>query len=755
MPSSSPGFFSADHSVYTITEMFPKRPWQNFLWNDRFIATIDQFGCGGSWHRSGETAHNAGAWADSRLIFLREKNSGAFWAANRNFLKEPFDEFYTEVGQGYSRIVSRFKGLRVCFRIFIPRAGNLECWTVEIENTTAEAKEFSLFAYAGTELSKYPHCAYNNGKWDEELGGVVLNYHSAKPIVHFFAADRRVTEFETTNRRFRGVYGALCMPDAVKAGRLASEETSFDNDLAMALQFDLKLEKGEKRTFNFLAGLCTDADEARQQACKLLAHGEFDRECAAVESSAREMYKRVAVQTPDSDINALADVWLKRQIDLGKTWARGYSRGFRDIMQDTTALTTLNPETAAQQILYCLPYQYPDGNTLRMWEPIDRHPYRDGAVWLILAVTTYLKESGRFEFLNEKTPYFGSEEDGTVLDHCRRGMRFLLDNLGSHGLCLWGGGDWNDSINTAGLLGRGESVWLSQATILAAREFARLLKALGHNEEAQCVITKMETLAANLRKHAWDKDHFICGYNDWNEKIGSYENAEAQIYLNMQTWGVLADAAEDGAALMDLVERELSCPWGYLLNKPSYSHGDEHIGRVSYFEKGSYENGSVYVHGCTFKIAADCALGRGDQAYRTVKMILATNPENPAQHSGVEPYVITNMYLGPANPSRTGESIGGWITGSAGWLFRGIIEFMLGVQADYDGLTMKPCLPRAWKKATCRREYRGSIYLIEIHNPLGLETGTVKVQVDGKEISGIVLPIFGDGKEHQVSVMME
>lgn len=756
---SSPGFFNPDNTVYTITDMFPKRPWRNYLWNERFIASLDQFGGGPSWHRDDELYSGASPRGDNtRLLFLRDRKDGTSWAANRNFLREPFDEFFTEVGQGYSRIVSRYKGLRLGFRIFVPLSGDLEFWTVEIENVTTETKELSLFAYAASDLNSNMHIAYNHGGFDAGLGGVLLTHHGFKVpkvlLTHFLAADATPVAYETTNRRFQGVYGSIHMPDAIRKGRLASEATSFDGTMCMALQFDLTLAPGEKRTIHMLTGLARSSAEAVEMANRRLKKSEFDNEFAAVESRAKSAIDKVFVRTPDAEINALVNVWLKRQIDLGKTWARTYTRGFRDIMQDTTAFTPLDPETAAQKIKYCLAYQRPDGNPLRQWEPTDLHPYRDGAVWLILAVVTYLKETGRFELLDETAPYFESRESGTVLDHCRRGMHFLLDNLGPHGLCLWGGGDWNDSLNNTGLQGRGESVWLTQAVLVATREFVRLLNRLGDHKEAGKAECRADFIAKNLKEHAWEKDHFICGYTDWNEKVGSYDNREGQIYLNMQTWGVLSGTAPDGHALMDLVERELATPWGYVLNKPCYTRGDDHLGRVSYFEKGSYENGAVYNHGGTFKIAADCSLGRGEHAYKTVKMMLASNPANPAEHSGVEPYAVTNMYLGPENQWRAGESLMSWITGAAGWLFRDITELMLGVQADYDGLTLNPCLPSGWKEISIRREYRGSVYRIDIRNPQGLETGTLTIVVDGKSINGNVLPVFTDHAEHHVVVTL-
>ena len=135
-------------------------------------------------------------------------------------------------------------------------------------------------------------------------------------------------------------------------------------------------------------------------------------------------------------------------------------------------------------------------------------------------------------------------------------------------------------------------------------------------------------------------------------------------------------------------------------------------------------------------------------------MMLSTNPANPAEHSGVEPYAVTNMYLGPENKARAGEAIMSWVTGTAGWLFRSITEYMIGVQAGYDGLKVTPCLSSKWKEVTIRREYRGAIYLIEIQNPAGLETGALSIVVDGQPICGNTLPVFNDGREHRVTVML-
>jgi cellobiose phosphorylase len=750
------GFYSEDRTVYTIRNMFPRRPLRNFLWNEKFIMNVDQFGFGPSWHADQGVKTFLCPPLNSRLFFLQDEQE--LWAANRNYERRPFDDFQTEVGFGFSRIYSKYRGLSFSLCLFVPREGSLECWAVELRNETDATRKFSLFAYAGCELNALGEAGDNLGVFDEKLGGIYLSYQrlntKSDRLCVFQVADVKPTAYETSDRRFRGVYGRLQAPEGVLAGKLASQGTTFDLEMCAAQQFDLELQAGETKKLHFLYGLATSLEAAVETRVQRLSADRLQREFEAVVAEAKSGLQRITVNTPDEDINTSVNVWLKRQIHLGKTWGRTYSRGFRDIMQDSTAFMGLDPATAAEKIADCLTHQYPNGNTQRQWQMFLAHPYRDGASWLPAAVAGYVKETGDLDFLERKAAYCDSDESGSVLDHCKRGMDFLFDGLGEHGLCLWGGGDWNDSIETAGLLGKGESVWLTEATIVAAEEYAALLERIGRPAEAAETRKKAEALRVNLREHAWDKDHFICGYNDWGEKIGSYENKEGRIFLNMQTWGVLAGAAPDAAALMDLIERELSCPFGYVLNKPAYRTPDRRIGRVTFFTPGCFENGAAYNHGATFKIAADCRLGRGRLAYETVKKMLPTNPKNPPEHSGIEPYAISNMYLGPEN-LRAGEAPMAWITGTAGWLFRCLVEYMLGVRADWDGLAVRPCLPEHWRDLRVRRLFRGAMYDIRILNPKGLQTGKVKITADGQKLQGDILPAYQDGNEHGAEVEIE
>ncbi|CAA6689546.1 MULTISPECIES: GH36-type glycosyl hydrolase domain-containing protein [unclassified Lentimonas] len=746
--SGALGSFTETGASYLIREMYPKRPLRNFLWNDDFIANIDQFGNGPSWNREGEFESKLCPKERGRLFYLRDLESGEYWSPNRNFDRSGFDVFETEVGLGWSKIVSEHRGIRFEWTIFVPRVGNRECWKVVVSNTGDAPKELDLFAYSGSALNDLEHSAYNHAKFVDSLNGVLISHNAYNfPSTlkhHYVATTAEVRAYETTNRRFVGVYGNLNKPDALsRGGDLESIDTSFDTDMTAILQSRYSLKAGESVELRMVSGLASGLDEAARSAAEVFADGWFESEQAAIAAGIGRFAERIEVSLPQEDKEAefFTNVWLKQQISLGKTWARTYTRGFRDIMQDITAFVSLEPESVAERICYCLERQRPCGNTLRQWEPIDLHPYRDGPAWIVPAVAGYIKETGDFSILERQVTYYESDESATVLDHCQRGMDFLLDHLGAHGLCLWGGGDWNDSLNGAGLQMKGESVWLSQATIVATRMLCELLERIGSSDTAAQYANKADTLAVDLRAEAWDGDHFLCGFTDWGEKVGARENKYAQVFLNMQTWAILSEVAEDPEALSDLIEKELNSDFGYVLNKPSFREGDDHIGRVSYFELGAYENGSVYNHGGAFKLVADCKIGRGQLAYETLRKILPGNPVNPPQVSGCEPYAVSNMYLGPENDLRGGEALMSWITGTAGWLFRGVVEDMLGVRAEYDGLRIDPCLPPHWDGVSVRREFRGSVFNIRINNPDMLEKGTLEIRVDGALLEGDVIPV--------------
>jgi cellobiose phosphorylase len=146
-------------------------------------------------------------------------------------------------------------------------------------------------------------------------------------------------------------------------------------------------------------------------------------------------------------------------------------------------------------------------------------------------------------------------------------------------------------------------------------------------------------------------------------------------------------------------------------------------------------------------------IGHGDKAYEAMKKIMP-NAQKDMDLYKTEPYAYAEYLVGPENPYRYGEGAFTWITGTAGWNFMCATEWLLGARREYNGLRVDPSIPRQWKSCFIRRPFRGSVYEITIENPQGKEHGVKKVVLDGRELDTNLLPVFEDGKTHQVKVIL-
>jgi len=748
------GYFNDLKKEYVITEMRPRRPLLNYLWNETFLAELSHFGFGESFYRVSPLKRRRLILTGDagRMVYIKDRQTGEFYDANRNYKNYDFKKHECHVGIGYHNVISEYKGVEVDFGITIPQEYSAELWQIKVRNTADCAKKISVITSGRVAANVTGHWAYGHANFDQNLGGLYFS-HDAYDVEDlyegiFFKADTKHSSYDVGTVNFKGLYNEWAEPQGLKSEQLSCLGMSFEENYCAALQFDLDLEPNEEKVINIALGVVRSREEAKEITDKCLVKGFYEDTIKGIKAEADRMDSVYTLKTPDEYLNTTTNTWLKRQISLGKTWGRVYGKGFRDVMQDVAGMASFDIEMARKKIKVCLDHMRINGNPIRQFEPINNEPYHDGASWVPATILVYLNESGDLSILDEKCKYIDSDVQDSVFDHMYRGLRFLLDNRGKHNLVLWGGGDWNDSINNVGYKLIGESVWLSIATVKAITEFCKILEIMGGKEEMIASITKeKEILKAAIIEHALEDDRFIYGFNDWGEKVGSEDNKEGKHYLNPQTWAVLADMLDYDSLqkLMNGVEQKLKCDFGYVQCAPAYSKKDLHIGRMAYFIPGGYENGSVYNHGVTFKIVADCMLKNADRAYETVKMIRCDNPKNA--DSGVEPYAVSNMYFGPQEANRPGYAPCSWITGTAGWLYRGITEYIMGVRSEFNGLRIDPCLPSEWQEVEVSRIHRGATYNITIK-----KTGVKSVVMDGKTLDGNLLPITEKGSVHTVEV---
>lgn len=743
----STGFFIKETGEYTITDMYPVRKLKNYLWNEDCLSYVDQFGCGKNVAAVGSLRREFSG--EERYLYIKEED-GYFYSPTRNFRKDKFEEFKSVAGIGYQKITSRYHGILTEFTYLVPKTGRAEMIEAKITNESLETRNLGVYMYSGFFVNIVDHISYSRSSFSKGFNAIVFSHdgfdlpHEYTSVV--FATDGEADSYECTKEGFLGVYNEFSNPDALHRERLKNTCGASDYEYGGAFMFKVKLNAGETRKLYFAAITTRKGEESK--VSDYIGEKRFLQELEYYKNRRETFLKTTRIKSPDDYINVMTNVWLKRQVELGKTWGRGAGKGFRDVMQDITAFVSLDNELARARILSTLAHQYVNGNAIRMFEPDYTHPYMDMPAWIPATILTYLKETNDFKILQEQIVYLDSDIEESVLVHTIKGVEFLLQSLGRRGLVLWGGGDWNDSLNNCGMKGLGESVWLSIATVKAVNELIELLEKIEYDKT---FIRKLESekaaLVENIFKHGYKNGYFIYGYNDNGEEVGGPLSKEGKIYLNPQTWAVLSGLVKgkDAERILDFVEKELACEYGYVQCKPSYTKGDHDIGRATYFCPGIYENGSVYIHGVAFKMVADCIAGRGNAALNTINKIRYDNPAN--SKSGVEPYAVSNMYFGPESPVRKGYALFSWITGSAGWLYRCVTEYIFGIKAEYDRLRISPCLPDEWDNVSAMRVFNGSVY-----NIVYKKGNKKQIVYDGEVINDEILPVSEKNKVHDVTV---
>lgn len=755
---------------YVITEKEPKRPLMNYIWNARILAGVNHFGGGN------------GAYGDRALSYIDPQGKGRccviadgkryFYVKNKTAdtvfnpgwypLKTPVEHFRCVHGLGYTTVSSECAGIAARLQVFVNREDPCEIWTVLLENRADHAQELSLYSFAEFSLEGYArysdYNSYVHAEYDA-ADNLLMCFNAAMEKPHewfnaFVSSDRKPAAFESSRSRFYGTYGSVFAPDSLKSEKLSDTLASCER-MVGALQHDVTLAAGETVTFHVLIGVADKLDTAKSISKKLFQTGKIESDYAALKTETEKLCQSVTVSTPVEKVNNFANYWLKQQVQLCAEVGRDTGKGFRDQLQDAWAVSAFNPKLAAEKILETLSYMYADGRCVRGWLPLDHHIYSDGPIWIPLSVNAYLKETGDYGFLDKEVTYLDGEKD-TVWEHILTAMRFASDDVGKHGLVHSRDGDWNDSLNMTGLQGRGESVWKSIALCLALRNTAEMAKHIRKDASlSDEMLQRAEKMEMAVNKEGWDGKWFLAAINDYDEKVGSHEEKEGKIYLNPQTWAIYAGIVDDERTrlCLDAVDTYLDSDYGPLTLYPAYKKFNDHIGRLTSFIPGIWENGTPYCHGGTFKIVADCICGRGNAAFETMMKILPNSATNPTAHSGCEPYVVTNMYYGPENP-RKGETMFAWVTGTAGWMFRAITQYMLGFHPEYDGFHLAPCIPFDWKEVTMRRKYRLDEYDIVIENPNGRQSGIRELFVDGKKYETDSVKAFLDGKKHTIRIVM-
>lgn len=753
-----------------------------------------------------------------RYIYLKErstqKGSSAdqVWSATYQPVKAKPESYLCRHGLGYTTIETTYHKVKTEITYFVPDGDDCEIWLVKVSNQSKDKKDLQLYPYIEWLLGDYHlelryrniMSLYNRVWFDQKNQAIFAKKTAAWddfnirpfPYTAFFASSLPLKGYATKKYQFLGRYNTEERPEAIfsangsglafkKDKQKAQDELCSGEDGIGVFRHDLKLNSKETKEFVVILGQSKNANIKG-----ILSRYRNLKKAKEALDQTKSLWKKrivdnIIVETPDKDFNLMINTWVKYQLYICNFWSRSPSyyhegsggRGYRDSCQDAEGIMSINSKHALKKIKTIASLIRRDGTTAPGWSdtrgPHGNRPNKDHPVWLTSTVSSYVKETGDKSLLKKLAPYLkdqwirgwdvnfnwkgGSVADGkgTILEHLEKNLNFTFSDVGSKGLPLIGHADWNDGIDAAGIKGKGESVWLAQALVRSLKQLIELAQISGEKKKVEKLLDKVRSMTKRINEHCWDNEWYARGFTDEGEVYGSKKNKEGKIFLNSQSWAILAGIVDPGrlTKLLRSADKYLSGDHGLALFYPAYSKYDSGLGRISMFSEGTKENAAVFCHAATFMIIAYLMAKQGNKAYEEMAKIMP-NKQKDYELYKTEPYVYAEYLVGPEHPYLYGEGAFTWVTGTAGWTFMAATEYLLGVRREFEGLRIDPCVPSHWKKFRIRRPFRGAVYDIRVENPRGKQSGVKTIHVDGKKIEGDIIKPHGDGKVHKVKVVM-
>ena len=783
------GYFTGDGNEYTVKRFDTPLPWTNYLTNGDDCAIVTSTGGGFSFYRSHHAnmilrreQRNLISDTPGRYVYVRDRETGEYWTVNVMPVKKKHESFQAIHGLGYTQIQSVTDGIEGKLLFFVPTGFDAEVVRLKLQNRTGRKRLLSVFFYEELQLGNYyfnEHERTITSMFQEvkHEDGVIYgryklwstsreagdNFRSPNvwPYTVFVTSTTPANGFETSQERFIGVHREVHTPLSVEQGRLSDCDNSGSYAVA-AFQWNVELDEGAGFETDILTGI-SETGKTAGALERIRKPGTIDEFSHATQAFWRDYIGGITIRTPDPEVDRNFNNWNKYQLYMNFSFGRApsyyhleQSMGMRDSFQDAFGMIPLNPAKAREQILRVAGFLFGDGSPCDVTSRIEYKAHKgikvDVPLWMALAVCNYIKETGEWGILDEVIPYLDGGE-GTLYEHILKGIQRVAREPGIYGLPLFGGGDWNDSLNRVGEKGKGESTWLAQFIYFSINEIEPLLQYRKDTDRLDFFKELAERIRMAHEHHCWDGEWYLIGYNDHHEPVGTKTDRVGRVYLNTQTWAVISGigSMDRLEKAMDTVDQYLETEYGMALVWPPYDHLDENIGVSSAFAPGLKENGAVFSHATAFNLVGKALLGRGNDLYRVYKKVLPSG-KDPDIYK-LEPYIYSQFAAGPGSPN-FGRGAYHWMTGTAAWMFRVVLDYMLGVRADYDGLVIDPCIPSHWKEYEVKRTFRGCVYEIRVTNPKGVQKGVGKVWVDGVEMNGNRIVTSVSRRTCSVEVMM-
>lgn len=806
------GYFDDIQREYVITNPQTPWPWINYLGTEDFFSLISNTAGGYSFYKDAKFRritryryNNVPMDSGGRYFYI--KDGETTWSPGWKPCKTPLEKYECRHGMNYTSIEGAKDGVSAKVLFFVPLKTWAEVQKLTLTNHSGVIKKLKLFSFAewclwnaATDMENFQR---NFSTGEVEIEGSVLyhktEYKERRDHYAFYSVNTPIQGYDTDRELFFGLYNGFENPQVVEEGKPRMTEAHGWSPIA-SHYLEVELQPGETKDFVFVLGYVENAEDEKWESKGVINKtkaketiARFDT-AAKVDAAFAELRKYwdnllsiYNVNSGDEKLDRMVNIWNQYQCMITFLFSRsasffesgiGRGMGFRDSNQDLIGFVHQIPERARERIIDIASTQFPDGGCYHQYQPLTKRGnndigggFNDDPMWLILGTISYIKESGDFSILDEMVPFDNDMSIArTLFDHLTVSFDHVVNNLGPHGLPLIGRADWNDCLNlncfsndpnesfqttenkTEG--SKAESLMIAGLFVIYGQDYVDLCKKAGKTAEAARAQAHVDAMKIAVKNYGWDGEWFLRAYDYFGNKIGSNENEEGKIFIESNGWCTMAGIGkEEGLCekALDSVKERLDCEFGIVLNNPAFTKYYIEYGEISSYPAGYKENAGIFCHNNPWIMIGETVIGRGDQAWEYYKKICPSYLEDISDLHKTEPYVYAQMVAGK-DAFRPGEAKNSWLTGTASWNFYAISQFILGIQPDYDGLKIDPCIPKSWKGFEVTRKFRGATYRIKINNPKGVNKGVAKVWIDGLTHNSGVLPIFSEGTEHVIEV---
>ena len=807
------GFFDDMNREYVITTPKTPLPWINYLGNRDFFSLISNT-CGGyTFYKDAKLLrltryryNNVPYDNNGKYFYIKDGEN--IWNPGWQPVKADLDSYECRHGLGYSRFTSSSKNVKASVLTFVPMDDTCEVSHVTLTNQDNCVKELKLFSYV-------EWCLWNadddsrNFQRNLSTGEVEIvdsaifhktEYRERRNHYAVYSVNAKVDGFDTSRDAFLGAYNGADTPDVVVNGACTNSVASGWSPIACH-QLNVRLEPGESRSFVFVLGYVENPDDEKWESYGIInksrawamldryrTDADVEKAFAALKEYWNGLLSNYHVESSNPEVDRMVNIWNQYQCMVTFNMSRsasyyesgiGRGMGFRDSCQDLLGFVHLIPDRARERIIDIASTQFQDGSAYHQYQPLTKKGnsdigsgFNDNPLWLIAGTSAYIRESGDTSILNEQVPFDSDMSvKAPLMNHLKRSFDYIVNHKGPHDLPLIGRADWNDCLNLNCFSAHpgesfqtfgpsegpvAESVFIAGMFVKYGEEYAQLCELLGDQKEADYARSEVEKMYAAVCKDGWDGDWFVRAYDAYSHKVGSHECEEGQIFIEPQGFCVLAGiGVKEGLAqkALDSVKEKLDTKYGIMILQPAYTQYHLELGEVSSYPPGYKENAGIFCHNNPWVSIAETVIGRGDRAFEIYKKTCPAYIEGISEVHCTEPYVYSQMVAGK-DAKFFGQGKNSWLTGTAAWTFVNISQYILGIQPTLTGLSINPCIPADFGDFTLTRKYRGVTYHISVKDPGHIQKGVKNLTVDGKLITGDVIPYDASAKEVSVEVNM-